>query len=188
MQSLGSFTPVHALLGGLLLGLAAAAKLLLTGRVLGISGAVKGYVGGDASHWRTAFLLGMAAGGLAVAQLWPAAVLSEPYGALSVSAHLPVLHTWPSPRELSPRQPAATSRAQASRIALAGLLVGLGSAVGNGCTSGHGICGTARLSVRSLAYVVTFMATGATRRTAGLCASAPSRAAAPHARATAAPL
>lgn len=49
---------------------------------------------------------------------------------------------------------------QVTRGALGGFLVGLGAALGNGCTSGHGICGNARLSVRSMFYTVVFMATG----------------------------
>ncbi|KXZ46963.1 hypothetical protein GPECTOR_39g457 [Gonium pectorale] len=125
-----SFTPATAAIGGLLLGLATAAKLLFTGRVLGISGAVKGLVAGDPAPWRVAFLLGLALGALGVGGLMPSAIEAIP-------ATFPV---W--------------------RAVLAGLLVGLGSALGNGCTSGHGICGSARLSPRSFVYTGSFMASG----------------------------
>ncbi|KAG2496995.1 hypothetical protein HYH03_005000 [Edaphochlamys debaryana] len=112
-----SFTPAHAALGGLLLGLAAAGKLLTTGRILGISGAVKGLVTGDTAGWRFAFLAGLGLGGVLLTGLLPSAFEAIP-------ASFPM---W--------------------RATLAGLLVGLGAALGNGCTSGHGICGSARLSL-----------------------------------------
>lgn len=125
------FTPVEGLLGGLTLGLAAYAKLRLTGRVLGISGAVRGVVRGAGEAWRVAFLAGLLAGGLLLRTLLPSAF------------------------EVLP--PAFTLQ----RAVLAGLLVGLGTSRGSGCTSGHGICGNARLSPRSLAATLTFMTTGA---------------------------
>ncbi|GLC36551.1 hypothetical protein PLESTM_000459200 [Pleodorina starrii] len=125
-----SFTPLTAVLGGLLLGIATAGKLLSTGRVLGISGAVKGLVTGDLAAWRFTFLLGMGLGSVALAGLLPGAFEVLPQS-------FPI---W--------------------RAALAGLLVGFGSALGNGCTSGHGICGSARLSPRSFAYTATFMGAG----------------------------
>ena len=58
------------------------------------------------------------------------------------------------------RLPVQTIEANAVRLVLAGLLVGFGSVWGNGCTSGHGVCGISRLSVRSLIATITFMATG----------------------------
>ncbi|KXZ52032.1 hypothetical protein GPECTOR_10g1055 [Gonium pectorale] len=125
-----SFTPATAALGGLLLGLATAGKLLTTGRVLGISGALKGLVTGDWAPWRAAFLAGMALGAMALGGLLPAALEATP-------ATFPM---W--------------------RAALAGLLVGLGTSLGNGCTSGHGISGVARLSPRSLVFMALFMAVG----------------------------
>lgn len=66
------FTPATALVGGLVLGTAAAGKLLLTGRVLGISGALKGFVQGDVTSWRVAFVLGLGGGALAAARSVPA--------------------------------------------------------------------------------------------------------------------
>ncbi|GIL62605.1 hypothetical protein Vafri_16786 [Volvox africanus] len=125
-----SFTPATAVLGGLLLGIATAGKLLTTGRVLGISGAVKGLVAGDLASWRFAFLMGMALGSVALMAALPGAFEALPQ----------TLPVW--------------------RTVLAGLFVGVGSSMGNGCTSGHGICGSARLSPRSFAYTATFMASG----------------------------
>lgn len=125
------FTPIESGIGGLTLGVVTYAKLQLTGRVLGISGAVRGIVHGDGGEaWRVAFVTGLLAGGLALRSLLP--------GAFEV---LPASYTL-------------------TRAILAGLLVGLGTARGSGCTSGHGICGNARLSLRSFVATCTFMASG----------------------------
>lgn len=116
----------EALLGGVLIGLAAAALLFFNGRIAGISGIVNGLAGQGAGErgWRIAFLLGLAGAGVLVMKLT---------GQVSVSpATTPVL-------------------------VLAGLLVGFGTRLGNGCTSGHGVCGLARLSLRSLVAVLVFM-------------------------------
>jgi len=119
-----------ALVGGVLIGLAATLLLWLTGRIAGISGIASGVLlpkRGDTA-WRVAFLLGLiAAGGL----------------------YMTMVPGAPQPR-------VDFSRAG---LVLAGLLVGFGTRMGNGCTSGHGVCGLGRLSPRSLAAVVTFMAT-----------------------------
>lgn len=119
-----------ALLGGVLIGLAASLLLWLNGRVAGVSGILNGVVfsrAGDTA-WRVAFLIGLiAAGGL--------------YMALVSGAALP-----------------RTDYSRAGLI-VAGLLVGFGTRMGNGCTSGHGVCGLGRLSLRSLVAVITFMAT-----------------------------
>eukprot|EP00227_Mantoniella_beaufortii_P010317 CAMPEP_0197592532 /NCGR_PEP_ID=MMETSP1326-20131121/15142_1 /TAXON_ID=1155430 /ORGANISM="Genus nov. species nov., Strain RCC2288" /LENGTH=341 /DNA_ID=CAMNT_0043158237 /DNA_START=104 /DNA_END=1129 /DNA_ORIENTATION=- len=124
-----NFEPAHAAIGGAILGVATVGKLLLTGRVLGISGTIKGpVVDGDAAPWRFAFVSGLIAAGLLDAMMNPLQV-AEPSAGLV-------------------------------RTAIAGLLVGAGSAMGNGCTSGHGICGNARFAPRSMAYTVVFMATG----------------------------
>ncbi|HUB09859.1 MAG TPA: YeeE/YedE thiosulfate transporter family protein [Myxococcales bacterium] len=126
------FTPFASLAGGTLIGLAAAALLLVNGRVAGISGIAAGLLGperGDAA-WRAAFLGGLAVGGLLVATLLPGA------------AHDGLVRSAPA-------------------IAAAGFLVGLGARLANGCTSGHGLCGLSRLSPRSLAAVVCFIGTGA---------------------------
>ncbi|MGN7833790.1 YeeE/YedE family protein [Pseudoxanthomonas sp. 22568] len=116
----------EALLGGVLIGLAAAALLFFNGRIAGISGIVNGLAGQGAGErgWRIAFLLGLAGAGVLVMKLT---------GQVSASpATTPVL-------------------------VLAGLLVGFGTRLGNGCTSGHGVCGLARLSLRSLVAVLVFM-------------------------------
>lgn len=125
------FTPFSALAGGALIGLSAAALFLLNGRVAGISGIVGG-------------LLRPARG----ETLWRAVFVA---GVLAGGLLLQALY------------PAAFHDAlhrSTGALVVAGLLVGYGSRLGNGCTSGHGVCGISRLSVRSLAATATFMATG----------------------------
>jgi len=126
------FTPVSALLGGALIGLAASVMLLGAGRVAGISGIFGGLLApraGDVA-WRLAFVGGLLAAGVGAALFVPSAFASDLV-----------------------RPPLV--------LALAGVLVGYGTRLGNGCTSGHGVCGLSRLSPRSLASVLTFMLTGA---------------------------
>ncbi len=128
------FTPWTSLAGGILLGLAAAMFLLLNGRIAGISGIFGGLLRpkrGDIG-WRLAFLLGL----LAAPGLW----------LLLAPSSLPL--------------PAVRIDAGGTALALAGLAVGLGTRYGSGCTSGHGVCGLSRLSLRSLAATMTFMAGG----------------------------
>ena len=126
-----AFTPVTALAGGLLIGTAASALVLLNGRIAGISGIVAGLLTrprpGD-GLWRVAFILGVLAAPLAYAWLAP----------------LPLQHIDAGP----------------GTITVAGLLVGIGTRYGSGCTSGHGVCGLSRLSLRSLAATACFMALG----------------------------
>jgi uncharacterized membrane protein YedE/YeeE len=127
------FTPWASLGGGVLLGIASAMFLLLNGRILGISGIVGGLLaprGGDIG-WRLAFLLGMGAAPFVAAAVMPAGLLP----AVRIDANEPV-------------------------IALAGVLVGVGTRYGSGCTSGHGVCGLSRLSPRSLVATLSFMAAG----------------------------
>ena len=124
------FTPWSALIGGMLIGLAAAMFALLNGRVAGISGVLGGLLKpmrGDVG-WRVAFI-----GGLVVAPLV--------YG---LFATLPAVQI------------------DASYVALvvAGLLVGVGTRYGAGCTSGHGVCGLSRLSPRSLVATLAFIGAG----------------------------
>ncbi len=125
-----AFTPVSALLGGALIGLAATLLYVALGRIAGISGILNTAIEQRADRgWRIAFLLGLIGG----AGLWFAfgvAVAAPPSGV-------------PMPWLIG-----------------AGVLVGFGTRLGNGCTSGHGICGLARLSKRSLVAVVTFMGAG----------------------------
>jgi len=123
-----TFTPVSALLGGALIGLAAVLLYAALGRIAGISGILTSAVEQRAERgWKLAFLLAM----IAAAGLWFALAGVAP------RAGFP----WPW-------------------LVAAGLLVGFGTRVGNGCTSGHGICGLARLSKRSLVAVAMFMGSG----------------------------
>jgi uncharacterized membrane protein YedE/YeeE len=126
------FTPVTAMLGGLLLGLASSLLFAANGRILGISGivgAIPRTAGADRS-WRLVFLAGLLTGSL---------------GLLVVD-----------------RSTLAFASEQTVPVAIAaGVLVGFGTRLGNGCTSGHGLCGVARLSKRSIVATLIFMATGA---------------------------
>lgn len=125
------FTPVAALLGGALIGAAAVALMAATGRIAGISGIAARLL----PPYADAGLAGRAAFvlGIVVAPLL-VALLTGSLPVPRIEATLPVL-------------------------ALAGLLVGFGAVWGNGCTSGHGVCGLSRLSLRSLVATAVFMAT-----------------------------
>ena len=121
------FTPVSALVGGALIGLAATLLMALLGRVAGISGILNGLLPPPAPDraWRLAFLLGLL-GGTALVTL----LRGEPLPVTSAG--------WPL-------------------LVVAGGLVGLGTRLGSGCTSGHGVCGLARLSKRSTSSVLVFL-------------------------------
>ncbi len=126
-----SFTPIPSLLGGMILGVAAALYVLLHGRILGISGIVSGLLhpkAGDWS-WRLAFALGL---------------LSSSFLAALIFGIFPVIEV----------------EANWLTVIVAGLLVGFGVQYGSGCTSGHGICGLSRLSPRSLVATLSFMTAG----------------------------
>jgi hypothetical protein len=126
-----NFTPYSALAGGALIGLAAVVLMLFHGRIAGISGIVGG-------------LLAPRAGDVA----WRAAFLVGMIvaaAALAASGFAPVLRDRPA----------------LGIVILAGLLVGFGTRLGSGCTSGHGVCGLARLSPRSLVATLIFMASAA---------------------------
>lgn len=125
-----AFTPWSALAGGALIGLAAALLLWLNGRIAGISGIVGGVLRPVAGD--TAWRVAFVLG-LLLAPLTYGLVTTLP--ALQVDAGYGLL-------------------------VLAGLLVGVGTRYGAGCTSGHGVCGLSRLSVRSLVATVIFMAAG----------------------------
>lgn len=125
-----AFTPWSALIGGVLIGIAAAMFVLLNGRIAGISGVLGGLlrpVRGDVA-WRAAFVAGLVGAPLVYA--------------------------------LFAAPPAARIDAGTAALVLAGLLVGIGTRYGSGCTSGHGVCGLSRLSPRSLVATGTFMAAG----------------------------
>ncbi len=125
-----AFTPQASLAGGLLIGLAAALLILLNGRIAGISGILGG-------------LLRPRPGEVA----WRAAFLA---GLLAA----PLAHALLAPVA------APHIDASWSTLCVAGLLVGLGTRYASGCTSGHGVCGLARLSPRSLAATAVFMGAG----------------------------
>jgi uncharacterized membrane protein YedE/YeeE len=134
------FDAASALLGGALIGLAAALLMLLLGRIAGVSGILAGAFdsvrGGGAlagtrdGAWRAAFVLGLVA--------------------------VPLIANAVGFNVLPPQMPRSWSL-----IAVAGLLVGFGTRLGGGCTSGHGVCGMARLSLRSIAATMVFMVTAA---------------------------
>ncbi len=123
---------VIALAGGVLIGLSAVLLMLTLGRIAGISGIVGGLFGAGSSE--IGWRLAFVVG--LIAGPFAATLFGAPLPEISIDASVPV-------------------------ILVAGLLVGFGSRLGNGCTSGHGVCGLARLSPRSLAATLTFMTVGA---------------------------
>lgn len=124
-----TMTPLMAIGGGLLIGTAAALLLLLTGRIAGVSGMI-------------ATATRMGAGGTPWSQA-TAFLIGLPIGAVLIS--------------LLVRTPDVAVTSSVPLLIAAGLLVGFGTRLGNGCTSGHGVCGIARLSPRSIAATATFM-------------------------------
>ncbi len=125
-----SFTPWSALIGGVIIGIAAAMLALLNGRVAGISGIVGGLMRPSFPDltWRAAFVAG-----LLVSPILYAMVATLP--PIDVESGYPV-------------------------IVIAGLLVGIGTRYGAGCTSGHGVCGLSRFSLRSVVATAVFMLAG----------------------------
>jgi uncharacterized membrane protein YedE/YeeE len=123
-----NFTPVTALAGGVLIGLAAILLLWLNGRIAGISSIAGGlwFSARGERTWRLLFIAGLI---------------------LGTGAWVAVTGQVPLPR---PQFPAAL-------LVLSGLLVGYGTSLGGGCTSGHGVCGLARLSLRSLVATGVFL-------------------------------
>jgi hypothetical protein len=126
------FTPVTSLLGGILIGLSASVLLLFDGKIAGISGIVGGLLSPASSD-----------------TLWRVFfVTGLLVGGLLLKLASPQVFDMGITRS-------------GGAIVLAGLLVGFGARFGNGCTSGHGVCGMSRLSPRSLIATLTFVATGA---------------------------
>lgn len=123
---------VVALAGGVLIGLSAVLLMLANGRTAGVAGIVGGLFGACAGE--VGWRLAFIVG--LVAGPFAATLFGAPLPEMGIDASVPV-------------------------ILVAGLLVGFGSRLGNGCTSGHGVCGLARLSRRSLAATLTFMTVGA---------------------------
>ena len=124
------FTPWSSLAGGMLIGLAAALLILFNGRVAGISGILGGLLRPSAGD--SAWRLLFLLGLVLAPLLW------------RLAAPLPLPHIAAGP----------------GMLLAAGPLVGIGTRYGSGCTSGHGVCGVARLSPRSLAATATFVAAG----------------------------
>ncbi|MEQ9317077.1 MAG: YeeE/YedE family protein [Henriciella sp.] len=125
------FTPVSALIGGALIGLSAVILMALNGRIAGISGVFSGTVFGEAGD-----------------KIWRAlfvlGLIAAPLVYLAVTG----------------AKPAFELEAEWPLIIAGGLLVGFGTRLGSGCTSGHGVCGLSRLSPRSMASVALFMGAG----------------------------
>ncbi len=123
--------PLAGLAGGVLIGLAAAVMLLGLGRIAGVSGIA-------------AKAAGLGGSGIARGDAWMF-LIGLPLGALVVSLAQGGI---------------AASFASAPVLVIAGLLVGIGTRLGSGCTSGHGVCGISRFSARSIVATLTFMAAG----------------------------
>ncbi|MBR1287682.1 YeeE/YedE family protein [Bradyrhizobium sp. AUGA SZCCT0177] len=127
---MANFTPLSAAIGGALIGLSAVLLMLLTGRIAGISGIFAGLLNIRSED-----------------KAWRIAFIA---GLMLV----PVIAGWIGYGMATPKLPANWAV-----IVAAGLLVGFGTRLGGGCTSGHGICGIGRLSVRSIAATIVFMVT-----------------------------
>jgi uncharacterized membrane protein YedE/YeeE len=126
------FTPISAIFGGSLIGLSAVIMMVLSGRIAGISGIAAGLL----PPFDTVAMPGRAA--------FISGLILAPFVTALGTGHLP----------------AQLVTAYSGTMAVSGLLVGFGTVWGSGCTSGHGVCGLARLSRRSLAATTVFMATG----------------------------
>lgn len=128
-----NFTPIESLLGGALIGLASLLLFVLFGRIAGISGITGGLFSEklfSEKSWRAVFILGM--------------IIAPAIAVLMLGYSYKTEQTAVSPVYL----------------VIAGILVGYGSRLGSGCTSGHGICGVSRLSIRSVVSVLVFMTAG----------------------------
>jgi len=126
-----AFTPVQSLAGGVLIGLSAVLLMAVQGRIMGATGILSGLVTGTTSGDKI-WRVAMIAG-----------MIAGPLLVFAVSGQMPAVDvpvSWPM-------------------ILIGGFIVGIGVTYGSGCTSGHGVCGNARLSPRSLVATVTFMIT-----------------------------
>ena len=131
---MANFTPVASLLGGLLIGIASVWLLAANGRIAGISGILHGFVGAMSAQ-------------LPGDRAWRAAFITG----LIAAGFAWHLFAGPAP---------VREGFGLGWAAVAGLLVGFGTRVGGGCTSGHGVCGLGRFSMRSLVAVAVFMVVG----------------------------
>ena len=128
-----SFTPISSLAGGAVIGLSAVMLMGFLGRIAGVSGIVGGVISGSA----------LKEGGWRLAFI--IGMIAAPLPFLAVTGALPAISVPPT----------------LPMLAIGGLIVGVGVYFGSGCTSGHGVCGMARVSPRSIAATLTFMATTA---------------------------
>lgn len=127
------FTPVQALVGGSLIGLASVLLMMSFGRVMGATGILVGFFSPNSMRdwiWRAGVLLGM---------------VSAPLVYMLVMGKMPAVQVPVS----------------GTMLVIGGVIVGIGVTYGSGCTSGHGVCGMARLSPRSIVATLTFMVTTA---------------------------
>ena len=128
-----TFTPLASAGGGVLIGLAAVLLMLFLGRIAGATGILAGLIFPKSTDdW--SWRAAMVAG-----------MIAAPTVMLALTSQMPVL----------------TVPVSTTNLVVGGLIVGIGVTLGSGCTSGHGVCGLARLSLRSFAAVLTFMATTA---------------------------
>jgi uncharacterized membrane protein YedE/YeeE len=125
-----NFTPWTSLCGGALIGLGVSVFILANGRIAGISGLLGNVLKSGSEGWSESALFLL---GLVISPLL--------WGAFTALPKIEISAGWPA-------------------LAIAGLLVGVGTRYGSGCTSGHGVCGVSRLSPRSIVATVCFMATG----------------------------
>ena len=128
------FTPLLSLIGGMLIGLAALVLMATNGQIAGISGIVS--------------------------QVLPPSI-NRSKAITSAAFIVGLLLAAPAVKIMTGTLPEATMVAHPVLLVIAGLVVGLGTGTGNGCTSGHGVCGLSRFSTRSLIATVTFMLTAA---------------------------
>ncbi len=126
-----NFTPIASLLGGMLIGLSAAGLMLLNGRIAGISGIVAGAFRPEPGEWG-----------------WRICFIAGMAGVGVIA------------RVVSPASLAIGITRPMGIFLIAGLMVGFGTRMGSGCTSGHGVCGLSRGSVRSLAATLSFVLAG----------------------------
>ena len=125
-----NFTPLHAFIGGLVIGIAVMLFFAFNGRLIGISGIARNFLNSNDKRFDNfLFLIGLILGPI-IYQLFSKEVVS-----INITNSIYLL-------------------------GIAGLLVGLGTSIGSGCTSGHGICGISRFSLRSIIATVTFMIVG----------------------------
>lgn len=127
------FTPLLSLAGGALIGLAAVALMAVHGRIAGITGILGGFLPGSGESDR-GWRLAFIAG-----------MIAAPITVMAATGSMPQI----------------TVPVSTLALVAGGFLVGIGATFGSGCTSGHGVCGLSRLSARSIAATLTFMATGA---------------------------